>query len=190
MMLSISWEMGSSVINALHEGVDRITVSLYTGDNNLAILVLKCFGLLDTCGTTTYCFVVDSSCVIDCKSYIFDAISMLRVVLWELRMIRIQRRLECEGKFIIAHNVRAEFSLSSFESLSEIRLYQIRIKIHLPCMQHIRIPCGQCKRQQLIWHCQPRIWCDRSRGIIRFQATAKQWALKQVYVLTLSVGFS
>ena len=111
--------MGSSVINALHEGVDRITVSLYTGDNDLAILVFKCFGLLDTCCTTTYCFVVDSSCVIDCKSYIFDAISMLRVVLCKLGMIRIQRRLEREGEFIISHDVCAEFSLSSFKSLND-----------------------------------------------------------------------
>ena len=71
-MLAISREMGSIVIDALHEGVDRVTVSLDTGDNDCAILVLKCFRLLDTCCSTTYCFFVDSSCIINCKGYIFD----------------------------------------------------------------------------------------------------------------------
>ena len=121
---------GASVVDALDEGMDSVAVGLDASNDHGTILVLESLWLSDSSSATFHCLGIDTCSIINCESNIFDTVTVLGVVRAELSVIRIQRRLEGEGQLVLANNVGAHVTLSSFETLTK-KAYGIDIRLFL-----------------------------------------------------------
>ena len=196
----------TGVTITLHEGVDSVTIGFYTGHNDRAVLVGKCFWFSHACGTSRYGFIIDTGSIIYGKRHVTHAVTMFRVMCRKSRFIRVQRRLECERNLIVANYMGAEVSLASLETLSQTQNIQLentqdqckirisqrqKCNMNLPGRRRSRIPCVQCRKTRLVWRCRPRNVCGRNRGMCQFRAAVKNGKLRhKACLLTRSVGRS
>ena len=111
-MNSKSWQEGTSVVNSLNKGVNGITIGLDACNNDRTVLVLENLWSSDTLRSSLDCFIVDACGIINVKSDVLDAITVLLKLSSEFLFSRIQRGGESECAFTIADNVSAEISLS------------------------------------------------------------------------------
>ena len=103
--------------------MDGVTVSSNTSDDDGTVLVLHRLGFTDASCTTRYGLGVDACGVIASEGHVFDAVTVLSMVGRELFVIRVEGRGKGESELVLPHNMRAEFSFSSFQALFEIRFY-------------------------------------------------------------------
>ena len=60
--------------------MDGVTVGLDGGNDDCAMFILECFGLLDSSRTSADSFFVNACSVIDSERDIFDTVTVLGVV--------------------------------------------------------------------------------------------------------------
>ena len=117
MVLLVAGKEGAIVVHALYEGVDCVTIGLYAGDDDRAVLVGESLGLTHAFGASGHCLVVDAGGVIDGEGDVFHAIAVLGVVRRELFMVGVEGRREREAKLVVLHDVCAELTLACLQSL-------------------------------------------------------------------------
>ena len=76
----IARKESSVVLVSLHESVSSVSICLNRCADHFALIVFERVGLSDRLGTSFDCFLVDASCVINCKRDIFNTVSVLGMV--------------------------------------------------------------------------------------------------------------
>ena len=90
-MRLIARKESSTVLVSLHESVSSVSIGLNRCADHFAFIIFERVGLSDRLGSPINCFLVDSSCVINCKRDIFDTVSVLGMVSVKFGVLTILR---------------------------------------------------------------------------------------------------
>ena len=118
MVRPVARKEGAIVVDALNESVNRVTVGLNARNDARTVLVGDSLWFADTLGASRHGLIVDACSIVNMESHVFHAVAVLSVVSRELLRVGVQRRSEHESDFVVFDNVRAKFTLTSFQSLS------------------------------------------------------------------------
>jgi hypothetical protein len=89
-MHGVARQERSGIVNALHKGVNRITVCSHGSHDDTSMFVSVLLGLSHTCGPTGYCILINSSGVVNSKSNITNTVTMLTQLLSKLLVIWVE----------------------------------------------------------------------------------------------------
>jgi hypothetical protein len=118
-----SWQKDTFVAIALNKGMNGISVSFYCGEDYRSIFIREFFGWVNRGSSIGNSMLVDSLCILNLESYIFDSISMLlQMFIKLLRAVGSIDRTENKDGVDVFNDVVGNGSLSCFQSLVGIVL--------------------------------------------------------------------
>lgn len=110
----------SSIIDILHKGMDCVSISLNSGNNDGSIIILKLFRLRNGFSTSSNSLSVHVSAVFNLEGNIVDTVSVLLDIVMELSVSRVKRSSESVENLSVLNNMSAVISGSGLEALVSV----------------------------------------------------------------------